>query len=220
MGAAVRRVTKYIAAGKDVWLGIPVYGVVGYAFRPTRRKGMLVCGDTSRDIGCEDKSHYVGCGDTSHYIGCGDTPINEAGEDTPENTKDTPQSPIMGYGVGQNIRYLGWRLTTVLLLSLAFLPTLLAQDLETLDEQKLFAYNGSLSATQTFYHAAGMPSRRDPYFWQLNANLNPSTGLGSALLTRASPFIWVTARSTFLTTRWLATCSLAQAWSTSQKTTR
>lgn len=47
-----------------------------------------------------------------------------------------------------------------------------AQDLEQLGKEKWLAYNGSLSATQTFYHASGIPNRRDPYFWQLNANLN------------------------------------------------
>ena len=136
--------------------------VAGCVFTPTRRKGMLVWEGTSRDI----------AEDTSDYIGCGDTPKNVGGEDTLKNTKDTPQNPMVGNGVGQNIRFLGWPLVAVLLLTLAFPPTLLAQDLETLGEQKLFAYNGSLSATQTFYHAEGMPSRRDPYFWQLNANLN------------------------------------------------
>lgn len=56
---------------------------------------------------------------------------------------------------------------------LAFFPlTLGAQDLEQLGKEKWLAYSGGLSATQTFYHAVGVPNRRDPYFWQLNANLN------------------------------------------------
>lgn len=174
----MRGLRQHIAPCEDILQFVSGCVVPGCVFTPRKRKGMLVCEDNDLDIGCED---------TSDYIRCGDTPKNEAGEDksvecgdalqngcgnTPKNTKDTPQNPIVDNGVGQNIRYLGWRLATVLLLSLAFPPTLFAQDLETLGEQKLFAYNGSLSATQTFYHAAGMPSRRDPYFWQLNANLN------------------------------------------------
>ncbi|WP_339812738.1 hypothetical protein [uncultured Imperialibacter sp.] len=177
MGAAVSGRRQHIAPDKGVWPGIPVYVVAGCVFTPRRRKGMLLVredtrqnvsivdafGVTNQHLGCEDTPKDVRCGDTSRDIGCGDTP---------KNTKDTPQNPIVDNGVGQNIRYLGWRVATVLLLTLAFPPTLFAQDLETLGDQKLFAYNGSLSATQTFYHAEGMPSRRDPYFWQLNANLN------------------------------------------------
>ncbi len=47
-----------------------------------------------------------------------------------------------------------------------------SQDLEQLGQQKWFSYSGSVSTTNTFYHMQGAPNRRDPYFWQLNANLN------------------------------------------------
>lgn len=46
------------------------------------------------------------------------------------------------------------------------------QDIEQMGDQKLFGYSGGISATTTFYHVEGMPRRRDPFFWQLNANLN------------------------------------------------
>ena len=47
-----------------------------------------------------------------------------------------------------------------------------AQDLEQINKQKLLTYTGSVSTTNTFYHVEGVPNRRDPFFWQLNANLN------------------------------------------------
>ncbi len=47
-----------------------------------------------------------------------------------------------------------------------------AQDLETIKDQKFMTYSGGISLTNTFYSAIGMESQRDPYFWQLNANIN------------------------------------------------
>jgi len=47
-----------------------------------------------------------------------------------------------------------------------------AQDLETIKDQKLLTYSGGISFNNTFYKAIGTPSQRDPYFWQLSANLN------------------------------------------------
>ncbi|WP_370089270.1 hypothetical protein [Ekhidna sp.] len=47
-----------------------------------------------------------------------------------------------------------------------------SQDLETIKDQKFVTYSGGISFNNTFYHAIGMDSQRDPYFWQLNANLN------------------------------------------------
>ena len=47
-----------------------------------------------------------------------------------------------------------------------------AQDLEAIKDQKFVTYSGGISLNNTFYSAVGMPSQRDPYFWQLNANLN------------------------------------------------
>ena len=49
---------------------------------------------------------------------------------------------------------------------------LLAQDLETIKDQKFVTYSGGISLNNTFYSAVGMQNQRDPYFWQLNANLN------------------------------------------------
>lgn len=47
-----------------------------------------------------------------------------------------------------------------------------AQDLENISKEDLFKYSGGISMTNTFYHSQGAPSQRDPYFWQVNANLN------------------------------------------------
>lgn len=63
-------------------------------------------------------------------------------------------------------------LVLTLLFGLSF--SLNAQDLEEIGDQKLFNYSGGISFTNTFYHAEGMKSQRDPYFWQLNANMNLS----------------------------------------------
>ncbi|WP_421875101.1 hypothetical protein [Marinoscillum sp.] len=49
-----------------------------------------------------------------------------------------------------------------------------AQDIESIQKEDLFKYSGGISVTNTFYHSVGTPSQRDPYFWQLNANLNLS----------------------------------------------
>ncbi len=46
------------------------------------------------------------------------------------------------------------------------------QDLETIRDQKFVTYGGGISFNNTFYTATGIENRRDPYFWQLNANLN------------------------------------------------
>ncbi len=48
----------------------------------------------------------------------------------------------------------------------------LSQDLETLNDQKWLEYSGGIGLNNTFYNAIGIPNRRDPYFWQFNANLN------------------------------------------------
>lgn len=47
-----------------------------------------------------------------------------------------------------------------------------AQDLETIKDQKFVTYTGGISFNNTFYNAIGMQSQRDPYFWQLTANIN------------------------------------------------
>lgn len=49
-----------------------------------------------------------------------------------------------------------------------------AQDIESISKEDLFKYSGGVSVTNTFYHSIGTPSQRDPYFWQVNANLNLS----------------------------------------------
>ena len=48
------------------------------------------------------------------------------------------------------------------------------QDLENIKGVKWFDYSGGVSLNTTFYDAQGIPNRRDPFFWQLNANLNLS----------------------------------------------
>lgn len=47
-----------------------------------------------------------------------------------------------------------------------------AQDLETIGQQKLVKVGGGISANTTFYNASGIESRRDPFYWMLNANIN------------------------------------------------
>ncbi len=48
----------------------------------------------------------------------------------------------------------------------------LCQDLESLGREKWLNYSGGITFNNTFYEAVGIPNRRDPYFWQLNAHLN------------------------------------------------
>jgi hypothetical protein len=60
---------------------------------------------------------------------------------------------------------IGW-----LLLTFPLIP--FAQDIESLSKQKIVKVNGGLSANTTFYSANGIDNRRDPFYWQLNANLN------------------------------------------------
>ena len=47
-----------------------------------------------------------------------------------------------------------------------------AQDIENIKKEDLFKYSGGIAVTNTFYHSIGAPSQRDPYFWQVNANMN------------------------------------------------
>ncbi len=47
-----------------------------------------------------------------------------------------------------------------------------AQDIEKISESKAIGYSGGVNITQTAYGASGMESRRDPYSWVVNANLN------------------------------------------------
>lgn len=47
-----------------------------------------------------------------------------------------------------------------------------AQDLEQIGESKAIGYNGGVNISQVAYGASGMESRRDPYSWNINANLN------------------------------------------------
>lgn len=60
------------------------------------------------------------------------------------------------------------------LLSLLFASVVSAQDLENIQKANLLSYSGGISVTNTFYHAQGTPMHRDPFFWQVNANLNLS----------------------------------------------
>ncbi|MEO9964867.1 MAG: hypothetical protein ABJF11_03710 [Reichenbachiella sp.] len=47
-----------------------------------------------------------------------------------------------------------------------------AQDLEQIGDQKLVRVSGGISTNTTFYHATGIESRRDPFYWMINANIN------------------------------------------------
>lgn len=47
-----------------------------------------------------------------------------------------------------------------------------AQNLKEISGSKPITTGGYLSLNQTLYHAKGIENRRDPYFWQFNANFN------------------------------------------------
>jgi hypothetical protein len=47
-----------------------------------------------------------------------------------------------------------------------------AQNLETVGKEKPFSISGGISASQIFYGASGIKSRRDPYSYYLSGNLN------------------------------------------------
>lgn len=66
------------------------------------------------------------------------------------------------------------RLTTYSLLIIGLIAARsgLSQDIETFKDRKFVEYGGGVSATTTFYDAAGIANRRDPFYWQLSANLN------------------------------------------------
>jgi hypothetical protein len=63
-------------------------------------------------------------------------------------------------------------LFALFILSLFILSTSQAQDLETIKDQKLVQVSGGVGLNTTFYDAQGIPNRRDPFYWMLNANLN------------------------------------------------
>lgn len=50
----------------------------------------------------------------------------------------------------------------------------MAQDVESVLDEKLVSVNGGFSANTTFYHAHGIENRRDPFYWMLSANLRLS----------------------------------------------
>ncbi|REE00537.1 hypothetical protein C7460_105163 [Marinoscillum furvescens DSM 4134] len=60
------------------------------------------------------------------------------------------------------------------LLGLLWSLALGAQDLENIQKDNLLSYSGGITVTNTYYHAKGTPMHRDPFFWQVNANLNLS----------------------------------------------
>ena len=58
------------------------------------------------------------------------------------------------------------------ILSVFLLLKVYSQDLEKISDAKWLTYSGNISVGQTYYQANGIENRRDPYFWQINANLN------------------------------------------------
>lgn len=61
---------------------------------------------------------------------------------------------------------------TCLLFLLAIGGYVSGQDLEQVLKSKPVTVRGGLSTSSSVYNTWGMTSRRDPYFWQLNANIN------------------------------------------------
>ncbi|WP_258103560.1 hypothetical protein [Marinoscillum sp. MHG1-6] len=64
-----------------------------------------------------------------------------------------------------------WKGLMVLVLMVE-VNVLAAQDLENINETKILDYSGGISASTTAYEAWGIENRRDPFFWQISANLN------------------------------------------------
>lgn len=63
-------------------------------------------------------------------------------------------------------------IVTVVLSLMLCCNSILAQDLENIVKQRGIDVTGGVSANTTFYSAQGIPNRRDPFYWMLNANLN------------------------------------------------
>jgi len=63
---------------------------------------------------------------------------------------------------------------------LVYIQSLLAQELDKLKKEDLFKVSGGFGASAVFYDADGIPLRRDPFYWQLKANLNFTLGEISA----------------------------------------
>jgi hypothetical protein len=61
---------------------------------------------------------------------------------------------------------------SVVVLFMLSQDVVIAQDLETIRDQKILAVNGGVNVSTTFYDAQGIDNRRDPFYWMLNANLN------------------------------------------------
>jgi hypothetical protein len=59
-----------------------------------------------------------------------------------------------------------------MLLNILVLIPVKAQDIEKIGKSKAIEYNGGINVSQVAYNAIGMNSRRDPYSWVINANLN------------------------------------------------
>lgn len=74
--------------------------------------------------------------------------------------------------------------------------SLFAQNLETIGKQKLFDWNGGIALATTYYNASGIVNRRDPFFWQLSANLNFSF-LGGIVQAPFS-FVWSQQNKSFV----------------------
>ena len=60
----------------------------------------------------------------------------------------------------------------LLLLLILALKGLQSQDLSNLSEKKAVEFGGGINATTSFYDVRGMENRRQPFFWQINANVN------------------------------------------------
>ena len=70
-------------------------------------------------------------------------------------------------------------LVLLFIFSVQILPSL-AQELDKLKKEDLFKVSGGFGASAVFYDADGIPLRRDPFYWQLKANLNFTLGEISA----------------------------------------
>ncbi|MGB0402789.1 MAG: hypothetical protein ACPGEG_01745 [Salibacteraceae bacterium] len=59
-----------------------------------------------------------------------------------------------------------------MLISILWVTSVHAQQMDGMSKKDLFKVNGSISATGTGYAIEGAPSRRDPFYWMINANIN------------------------------------------------
>ena len=65
---------------------------------------------------------------------------------------------------------------TISILIILMMGTMAEAQEPKLEELTKFDYSGGINASTTFYNVSGIPNRRDPFFWMINANLTFQLG--------------------------------------------